>query len=297
MLYEYAVDPSLLGDVNNCRTVFDSFRAHNGRLIADVPRQWVRDAFLAIQRIPESECHPVMRKTIKVHLKKLLQQSLCANRPIQDWNRSAETWLRYVATSGAKYPYAGVIADAATEVPIKAYSVKDLFMTAPESWNAPTQIYVARDAVSIVDALMPLLRISKTVMLIDRHIYPGEPRALRVLKEIIARAHQYSYERGIRKVIIHSSDHRQDWQSSLERHVLPILSPGMELEAFLWPKNTEHDRFLVTDVGGISLGEGFDERTRDGTATVLLGLLSTETKRQVVAKFCGEPTYKATITK
>lgn len=297
MLYEYALDPTLLGDVNNCRTVFDNFRMHQGRLIADVPRQWVRDAFYAIQNMPSHQCQPVMRKTIKENLRKLLDQSLCVNRPRLEWNRSSESWVAHVAAHNASFPFSGIITNDAMTDPVVTYSISELFIKSPPSWEAKIQDRVERDAKCIVDQLMPLLSISKSIILIDRHLYPGTPRSLRVLREIIARSPQYNYGRGIKKLTIHSSDHRQDWQTSLEQHVLPLLPAGLEVECRLWPKNTEHDRFVVTDVGGINLGEGLDERTPDGTDKVLLGLVTHETWKGLIATFSGTPTYIASIPK
>lgn len=297
MLYEYAVDPSLLGDVNNCCTVFDNFKIHQGRLIADVPRQWVRDAFHAIQDIPSHQCQPVMRKTIKENLKKLLDQALCGNRPQLEWDRMRETWLAHAAAHNANHPFSGIISNATATVPAIAYSINELFISSPANWQALPQMSVERNAKCIVDALTPLLGLSKHIILIDRHLYPGTARSLRVLREIIARVPQYNYGRGIKKLIIHSSDHRQDWQVSLEHNVLPHLPAGFEVECRLWPKNTEHDRFVVTDVGGISFGEGLDEKVHDGTDKVLLSLITFDTRKALIAKLSGTPTYIASIIK
>ena len=65
----------------------------------------------------------------------------------------------------------------------------------------------------------------------------------------------------------------------------------------LWPKSLEHDRFIVTDVGGINLGEGFDEKAADGTDEVLFTLLGRDIHKSLICKFSGEPTYVAKIKK
>ena len=293
MLFEFAVEPDLLADINNCRTIFDNFKPERGKLVSDVPRQWIREAYVAIQRIP----HPVMRKTIKEHLKKLLSQSLNSNRGVAPWDKVGESWLEYVAGENKTYPFAAVLSGRAEKTPINTYAISELFINSPECWNYPVQKSVPRTAKDIVDTLIPLFRISKQVVLIDRHIYPGNSRSLKVLLEIIRRSSQFNYGKGISKIIIHSSDHRLDMQSSLEKHVLQHLPLGLEISCSLWPKSIEHDRFAITDVGGVSLGEGLDERTYDGTGEVLISLLDYASLKRLRSKFSGTPTYTASISK
>ena len=214
MLYEYALDPLLLADIKNCQSIFDNFRPERGKLVSDVPRKWIREAFQAIQSIPPDQCKPVMRQTIKVHLKKMLDHGLCTNRRSIDWCRTHDTWLQYVASHNSNYPFAAVIGEDSVEDPVKSYSLQQLFMNAPECWNEPTQIYVRRQAKDIVDALMPIFCISKQIYLIDRHIYPNERKYNNVLLEIIKRSGQYNFGNGINKITLYSMDHRLDMQAN-----------------------------------------------------------------------------------
>lgn len=297
MLYEYAVDPSLLSDINNCRTVFDNFRPERGKLIADVPRKWQQEAFNAINGIPHDRCKPVMKKTLKNSLKRLLNEALCANRHCPPWDRQHESWLDHALSAQGKHPYAAILAAETSETPVCTYALTYLFVHAPECWNATTQIPVPRTATAIVDALMPLFRISKQITLIDRHLYPGERSSLRVLREIVGRVHECNFGRGVPKITLHASDHRQNVQSSFKQNLLPHLPGGVEFVCCTWPKSTEHDRFAITDVGGIRLGEGFGERRPDGTENVSLSLIGETERRNLLAKFSGQPTERAIIAK
>ena len=295
MLYEYAVDPSLLSDIHHCRTIFDNFKPERGKLIADVPRKWQQEAFRAINRMPSEQCRPVMRKTLKGHLDRLMKEALCSNRQTPQWDRKVESWLAHALAAQGAQPYAAILAADTSREPVCTYALGDLFLSAPECWNALTEIAVPRTAQDIVEALMPLFRISKQIMLIDRHLYPGEVRARRVLREIIRRVPEYNFGRGVSKITLHVSDHRQDMQSSMVQHLLPHLPRGLEVACCAWPKATEHDRFAVTDVGGIQLGAGFDERTHDGTQQVLMSLIDNQQRRRLLATFSSEPTYRASI--
>ena len=168
MIYEYALDPSLMIDVNSCRTIFDNFKPEQGKLIADVPQQWIREAYQAINKIPPDQCQPIMRKTLKNNLKILLKQSLCDSRKRIDWNRDEQSLLENMALQNNVYPFSAVITHEAQQDPVQTYSLQNLFITAPDCWNEPTQIHVKRNAKDIVDALAPLLSISTEMILIDR---------------------------------------------------------------------------------------------------------------------------------
>ncbi len=91
------------------------------------------------------------------------------------------------------------------------------------------------------------------------------------------------------------SDHRQDMEDSLRQHLLSECPAGFEIRCCAWPKSKEHDRYALTDVGGIGLGEGFDERTPDGTEHVKLSLVGAKTRRRLLSSFLEEPTYRVRV--
>lgn len=296
MLYEYAVDPSLLGDINNCRTIFDNFKPERGKLIADVPRKWQQAAFSAINGIPHAQCQPVMRKTLKKHLGRLLKESLCANRNPPQWNRIEESWLTHVLAAQGAHPYAAILAARTSQELACTYALSELLLNAPDCWRSPTQRSVLRNADNIVDALMPLLRISKQITLIDRHLYPGETRYRRVLVELVRRIPEMNFGRGVGSMTMHVSDQRHDMRDSLQLHLGRHLPRGFEIVCCGWPKSAEHDRFAITDVGGIQLGQGFDEHSPAGTEHVFLSLIDYETRRRLMTQFSEQPTYRERVS-
>lgn len=298
MLYEYAIDPSLLADINNCQTIFFNFKPEKGKVIADVPRKWHQEAFQAINGMPHDQCPPVMKKTLKSNLLKLLNESLCRNREDPNWNRNNENWLQLVTRVNKSYPFAALLKSQALTEPVRTYAISRLLLDAPECWSAPTQCNVPRKASEIIDSLMPLLKLSKSIQLIDMHLYPGDPRSKRVLIELLRRAPEFNFGEGVKKILIHSSDHRKDLQTSLEQHIAPYLPNNLEVQYRLWPDSIEHDRFVISDVGGLFLGHGFDECRKDDDAQeVFISLISLQKCRSLLSKFSGSPSYSASITK
>jgi hypothetical protein len=298
MLYEFAVNPELLADINHCQTIFFNFKPEKGKVIADVPRNWQQEAFQAINGIPHDKCAPVMKKTLKENLKKFLSESLCRNRQDPNWDRNIEDWLKLVIRVNESCPFSAVLNSESLSEPIRTYSISRLVFDAPECWNAPTECDLPRKARDIINSLIPLLKLSKSIQLIDMHLYPGDPRSKRVLIELLRRVSEFNFGQGVKKIIIHSSDHRKDLQTSLEQHIAPYLPVNFELQYRLWPDSIEHDRFLITDIGGLFLGHGFDEhRNNDDAEEVFISLISKQKCRRLLSKFSGTPTYSASISK
>lgn len=295
MFHEYAVDPSLLCDVGNCQTVFFNLKPQQGRLLSDCPRKWVQEAFQAINNIPHEQCLPVMRKSLKSALKRLLDEGLCTNRAIPEWDKAQESWLEFAAKQHRSHPFAAVLAANAQVDPVRTYALSNLVLDAPECWGSGSEATITRKAGDIVDALEPLFVLSRQVVLVDMHLYPGENNSRKVLVELLRRSGKFNYGRGIKKILVHSSDHRQGMQKTLETALQRDLPAGVELEYRLWPQEMEHDRFALSDVGGIQFGHGLDE-AKPGKAThVFISAISDAKRRSVLAKLSGTPTYSASI--
>jgi len=290
MIYEYAVDPSLLGDINNCRTIFDNFRPDRGKLIAEVPRKWLREAYKAIDR---SRYSPMKRKAIVENLNRLKKQGMSKNHQLESWDAVNDSWLDYIINANSSGSFAAIFTETQVAGSVQTYALSDLFLgKAPECWKYDSQQHINRTPQAIAAAVKPLITISKQITLIDRHIYPNTPRYQSVLKEIIRTVNTDGlYGAGIDTVTIHLSDERTDMQDSLERKVLPFLPKGMKVVCHQWPKDIFHDRFIITDVGGVKFGHGLDE----GHKQVLLLLLTADTKQTELSKFTGEPTITASI--
>lgn len=297
MLYEYAIDPSSLADVGNCQTIFLNFMPEKGRIVAEVPRKWDHEAWQAIKSIPHEQCKPVLKKTLQNHLNKLVKDSLSRNRSNIDWDRNNEKWIKLAERINTTFPFAALFSTTALVDPVRTYALSQLLFDAPASWNAPTECSVLRKASDIVETLMPLLKISKSIQLIDMHLYPGDVRSKNVLIELLRRAPEFNFGQGVKKILIHSSDHRLDLQSSLKQHIEQHLPAGLELEYKLWPKTIEHDRFAITDVGGFILGHGFDECKNGDVQEVFISLIGSQKCRSLRTKFAATPTYTASISK
>jgi hypothetical protein len=297
MFFEYAIDPAIFSDRVKCESFFTSFLLKSQRLISDTPKNWVRLVFNQIDSIPHEQCQPVMKKTLKVHLRRLMNENLISNRSVQS---DSNPWLQVVNMQHQHYPYAAIYTPVAVEEPLKCYAFGDLLYKSPECWNALSQCHIERNARALVDIIEPLLAVSKQVHFIDRVIrftLPTWARYKPVLIELFKNLASANYGDGIAVINIHTSDNHGNFDALLERELLPIMPLGLKVNVFQWPHGEMHDRFILTDVGAINIGHGLDERTENNADLALVSALDFQTYKTERAKISGTPSQKYTILK
>jgi hypothetical protein len=66
-----------------------------------------------------------------------------------------------------------------------------------------------------------------------------------------------------------------------------VISVGVRLTNARWRHEDLHNRYILTDRGGILIGEGFDEANHKSTRTDdVLTLLSPETAAELLERYC-----------
>ncbi|MDB4806906.1 hypothetical protein OAG89_02870 [Pseudomonadales bacterium] len=289
MFYEYALDPDILTDVSRCRTFFESFDGNPSRLISDVPRNWLQDAFNAINQLPHEQCLPRRKKFLKNELKKLVRHNLIKTRGTNS-NIEQLPWCDFTAQEHKSFPFSGVFGVMEKTSPIDIYSFDDLLFEKPDSWNSLDQLHVERRAQSIVGAMTPLLLVSKTVRLIDPYfsfIRPNWENYEPVLKELAGRLDQYNFGRGIKTLSIHTSDRWGSMPQQLVDETRAWLPEGVTIKVYHWLKDEMHDRFVLTDVGGLQFGHGLSEFSPGKPEQVLVTALDNSSFRRELDKVSG----------
>ena len=78
-------------------------------------------------------------------------------------------------------------------------------------------------------------------------------------------------------------------QQELEAKVKPWLPEGMIICCSQWPEKLMHDRFILTDVGGVFFGHGLDEHADGRLEDVLVSVLDHQSYRKERIKLNGLP--------
>jgi hypothetical protein len=113
----------------------------------------------------------------------------------------------------------------------------------------------------MADLLAPILRICKEVVFIDPHFGPENGRHIRPFAAFQMALLQGRSGAVPARIEIHTGDKAElAFFDQTCQAVLPALVPlGLSVKLVRWKQQELHNRFVLTDVGGVSFGQGLDE--------------------------------------
>lgn len=275
LLQEYAITPD----------VFDT-TSYSSDEIGRHHLQYLKEAFLAdglVRNLHNGDWLEVFRDPSRpwhMRAKELLKKLVTQKRlrivpPARPTNPSNDTeWCQEALDSHRHNSLAGIIstravADNFTDENLVA-SV-DALAIAPWWSNRSPSIRLDRTSVDYQKHLKLILRCSNSVLFIDPHIDPAESRydSIKELLRLMAGRVPAPLLEIHRVCYVGSGKSRQipsnpDWEKRFGNSLSPTLISGnLSVEVFIW--DDIHDRYLITDLIGINLPNGFDTTPKIGT--------------------------------
>lgn len=260
MIKEFAIEPEILATWENFRYFIEKFGVPQGRLIAEFPGKWRRMVFEAAKKV----AGPVELKRIVEKLTQVRDHVLLSRgRPGGD---GTLPWLERALAENAREPFDGIIASAnPTAAPnvILQSEVED----GHARFRVPRQIEVQRTSTGLVGCAEFMLRHTTIVKWVDYVIDLRQARwrrpfraALEVLRArgrpVVFEVHR-QFGNDVQKANL-----REQFQEVVWQH----RTPGVTFTLHLHPEQMMHDRFILTDRGGIQIGHGLDDNEDGGSA-------------------------------
>ena len=274
MHYEFAVEPAAIGSSwDTFRYVFEKFGFQKGRLISRFPKTWPR---LVIEAASEAGMGELARARI---VEKLRQGSRTALvRTGRNYDPTLGSWVENAAESHAIRPFRGVIAQQAalfedTAIPLAELDDDHPLMVAPRSRNVP------RTATDIAHACFLLLYAAREINLVDPYFnFVSVSQDYCGPLEQMMRALHVAGKANVRIRIHYGAHHTRPSQTEIlqdtERWVNVAIPAGYELHLYAWEQREGdehwHDRFLLCDCGGMTVGAGFAASGAQGNLTFSL---------------------------
>lgn len=257
MLSEFAVEPDLLSTWHDFRFFISQFGWSNGRLISRYPKKWKR---MVIEAAQDASAIDFQR----------IEESLLTLDPLliprtSEWD-PREDWLPNAMNEHSKRPFYGILARSnplqATDV-VCANQIEPNLAPLPKLWEPRTSIPVVRRAETMAKCVSLLLRHCSMIHFVDPHFDPGNRRhtlPLQAFLKIIES--RRAQNEDLFSIHYHTGDKNKDLGSfkvNLERWVRPFLPSGSQLEIVRWKEEQLHNRYILTDLGGVMFGNGLDQ--------------------------------------
>ena len=283
MLHEYAVEPHAIGsDWHTFRYLIEKFGFDRGRLISRFPKRWFREVYSASSGFTDMQ-----RKYMEEMLAQAKKYKVVhSGRP---YDPGLGGWLDNALAQQGVDPFHAIIAEVkpvGQGVVLEAAKIdeREPLLAAPHTWE------VARVGAVLANAIGPMLKSARTVLLVDPYFDIREPRyqeTLQACLEIVQ-----SSNAGGARCEIHYRDHDtrpppEMVEREARRWLAGIIPDGMSITLFAWTEKARgedfHARYLLTDVGGISVEAGFS--AEGDHQKVLLGLLALDLVQAKTASF------------
>lgn len=284
MIHEFAVDPGLFCNFEQVRYLAEKFGFQQGRLISRYPKKWERMVYDALVK----SVTDVQRARIEIQLQKIKNEKMIFRE--KDWEVDLD-WLQNAEAAHARRPFHAILANGNPRNHSAVLPYEDLTEETP-LWAIPSQRIVNRQAVEMADALAPVFRIAKRLVFVDPYFVDYKARAIAAMKAYLSQCAAISPYPQI-EIHTHYKPENNLFQSKCQELASSIPS-GKILTMICWGKNGAgsgqndglHNRYVLTDRGGVSFGWGLDEGSKGQTDDVVI--LARDVYEHRWAQYCGD---------
>ncbi len=273
MIYEYALEPELVAtwtDRTNSRYFVESFELGRGRIVSRYPKRW---KYLVWRAFDGTD---VFAQKRLVELLNCLSEQMVRRSNI-DWQTSPTNWLENAEREHLRRPFHAILARANPRENANVLTMADIFDSA-SSWTVSRGRFVARNHEEMASVVAPVLRCSSIVIFIDPYFHPDRQRYRRPFETFLERTvHLRPCEEPTRVEVhtVTNYDWTEDYFRGMCETRLPQCIPeGMRVlvrQLSQKPQGEKlHNRYILTDLGGVAFGTGLDEGVAGETDDVTL---------------------------
>lgn len=299
MLYEYALDPELVVDVaedrKDFRLLLRGFEAGEPRVISDFP------SFKVFKKRIES-CAQArgLKGTAETRLDELLSFIKLSPKVRRDheYSKDDPDWTGKITLESARVAFDTVLVkDKATLDLMPRIDIDDCYTGDCEHWDRVSRIELQRDAAAIAQAFGNMLRLATHVCIIDPYIGTRADKwnpFIAMLEAAVAGRVSSNLDVTVYFKPSAKVTTAAEMKKQFERENAKNLSAISKLQFLGIEQKTGHQRFhnryILTDIGGVFMGDGLEEGT--GNETDDVSILSREQYAQRWRQYTKPGTFQ-----
>lgn len=264
MIHEYAVEPELVatwGSLQDFRFFVRSFGLGQPRVVSEFPAaaNWRR---LVMNAARDLEGLALTRVT---ELVRALSEKMIV-RPGHTYNNGRE-WLPNAEVEHDRLAFYAILARANPRNHVAVLNPSDIG-AAHQRWDIPRSKTPLRRAQEMCDCINAMLINCTEVVFIDPYFRAGLPSKRRPIERFLQVIATNRRRVPVRVEIHVSADHDGApaagfFQNECRRSLQPIIPVGLTVIVKRWRPRAGgvglHNRYVLTDIGGVNFGHGLDE--------------------------------------
>jgi hypothetical protein len=280
MLKEYALDPSCLDNWPAFRYFIENFGVPHGRLISEFPGKWLKLVYASCDSFSFQQ-----RQKLQVELARIKKHGLCKTSRPYDGNLE---WLENALKQHNDRPFHAIISTK-SDVNKKLLDASEITEADP-LWGVQRSLIVPRNAQAMAAAVKTLLSVAKHIVFVDPHFGPENARYRRPLQAFLQAAMQNRSAMPVVEVHTQAKSTEEFFRDECCNKLTALIPNGLTVRFVRWTARQGgqplHNRYILTDFGGVSFLHGLDDG-KDGE-TDDVALLDDNSYKQRWTEFLGE---------
>lgn len=274
MIYEYALEPELVatwGNRQDSRYFAEKFGLGQPRIVSRYPRRWKRLVLEALGRVDNVEPARV------VELVQRLSEKMVHRREYV-WD-PGRTWSDNARAEHERAPFHAILARQNADGHPRVLIAAELNDATP-LWAVPRAVAIARRAADMAAAVAAMLRIAEIVVFVDPYFGPDRPRHRRTLEAFLRATTDGRVVDGPARLEVQTSGDeartgaRGFFEAECQRRLPGCIPAGARLRVVRLVERPGgerlHNRYILTDTGGVLFGAGLDDGDEGATDDVQL---------------------------
>lgn len=251
MVLEFALEPSLLRNWKDFRYLIEKFGVDRGRLISRYPKDWKRLVYDSLTEVADIDKARITEKL------RFIDDRLLSR--FHEWHQQL-SWLHNAEEEHAKRPFHAIIASSNPRQHARVLDAETLDETVAQ-FVCPRTAVVRRTASEMARCVAPLLRCSRLLVFVDPYFGPDSSRHRGPLDAFLREALVRPSGSRIERLAYHTATPATEefLRSECESRLAPLIPVGLTLTVCRWNKEDLHNRYVLTERGGIQFGTGLDE--------------------------------------
>lgn len=261
MIHEYALEPELVatwGNRQDYRYFFEKFGLGQPRIASRYPKKWKRLVFEAFHGTDDVE-----KKRVEELVQRLAERMVHRRDALWDPER---TWSENARTEHGRVPFHAIVARENLGGHPRVLIGTELDDTTP-LWAVPRAVTIARRAAEMAAAVAAMLRIAEIVVFVDPYFGPERLRHRRTLEAFLGAVIKGRSVDGPGRLELHTSidntGARGFFEAECQGRLPRCIPAGVRVRIVRLEERPRgehlHNRYILTDLGGVLFGAGLDE--------------------------------------
>lgn len=257
MIHEYALEPEMVatwGKRENYRFFIRAFDEGKGRRVSRYPKSWAKKVWNAYAGRSDFEKKRLEELLIRI-TENMVKRKNC------QWDENIGGWLQNAIKEHERFPFHAIIARKNSVNHSAVVCEDDLSLSTCPKWETPHGISISRNASNMADIVWQMLFCCRWVRFIDPFFSQcknGHRTSLAAFLKILKAERPVGSPEAVE---IHTRGGGAD-MDFLKDFFENIIPAGISLVLFQWREKPGsqklHNRYILTDLGGVSFYHGLD---------------------------------------